>query len=53
MQPRESKTNYHFFMSLFKSAIRIIGCIYLAKGDLFKAGALLGFAETLGIAEEM
>lgn len=52
MQPKESKTNYHFIFSLLKSAIRIVACFFLAKQELLVAGLLFAAAETLGIIEE-
>ena len=55
MQQRESKTNWHFNISLFKSGIRIFAGIALLYADqwYFKtAGGLLIGAEILGILEE-
>jgi hypothetical protein len=52
MQKKESKTNKHFYFSMAKSFIRILGCTYLFYGDYKGAAILLAFAEGLGIAEE-
>lgn len=52
MQPKESKTNYHFIFSLLKSAIRIVACFFLAKQELFASALLFAGAETLGVIEE-
>ncbi len=43
----------HFYISLVKSFIRIIGCGFLMSGNLLVAGFLLLSAEILGIAEEI
>jgi|TARA_B100000941_G_scaffold267048_1_gene222747 hypothetical protein len=43
----------HFYISLVKSFIRIIGCGFLMNGNLLVAGFLLLSAEVLGIAEEI
>ena len=53
MQERESNTNCHFRISIFKSALRIIAgiafiCEYVATG-----GCFLVVAEVLGIIEEL
>lgn len=44
----------HFYISLVKSALRILGCIavLLGGGIIYLASAFL-LAELLGIAEEM
>lgn len=53
MQPKESKSNRHFNISLAKSVIRITAGIWLAAGNLPVAGTLLVVAEILGILEEL
>ena len=53
MQPKESKSNRHFNISLMKSATRIAAGINLSIGNLWYAGVLLVIAEFLGIAEEL
>lgn len=52
MQPKESKTNKHFRVSMFKSGIRMFGCAALMLGNIMAAGSLLFIAECLGVAEE-
>jgi hypothetical protein len=52
MQEKESKSNWHFRVSVFKSMFRICAGSCLIIGDLFLAGILLVVAEILGIAEE-
>jgi len=53
MQEKESKTNWHFWISLTKSFIRIIAGFYLCLNEPMAAGCLLIGAEVLGIAEEL
>jgi len=53
MQVKESKTNWHFRISLVKSVLRMCAGVYLIMGDLVLAGSLLIAAEVLGIVEEL
>jgi hypothetical protein len=53
MQPKESKTNWHFRISILKSIIRIFAGTSLVIGDLALAGIFLVGAELLGILEEL
>lgn len=53
MQEKESKTNWHFRISLSKSSLRIGAGFALCYGDLLLTGVLLILAEVLGIAEEL
>ena len=53
MQPKESKTNWHFKISVFKSCLRIMAGITLIRGELVISGVLFVLAEVLGIAEEL
>ncbi len=53
IQPKESKTNSHFYISVVKSVLRFGACYGLFVGDLFTAAALFAVAEVLGIAEEI
>ena len=53
MQPKESKTNWHFKISVFKSCLRIMAGITLIRGELVISGVLFVLAEILGIAEEL
>ncbi len=43
----------HFYISLVKSAVRIVAGVALCFGSVFTAGALLIAAEILGILEEL
>jgi len=53
MQVKESKTNWHFRISLAKSFIRIVAGAMLVMGNLYIAGFSLVAAELLGIIEEL
>lgn len=52
IQPKDTSKG-HFYVSLVKSVIRIGAGGCLIQGNLFAAGALLIFAELLGIVEEL
>ena len=52
IQPRDTSEG-HFFVSLGKSAIRILAGVSLIYGSLVVCGALLIVAELLGIVEEL
>jgi len=53
MQPKESHSNTHFWISLVKSGIRIAACYCLFEARLQEAAGLFCIAEALGIAEEI
>lgn len=53
MQVKESKTNWHFRISLFKSCLRIMAGVTLIRGELVISGVLFILAEILGIVEEL
>lgn len=53
MQPKESKTNTHFWISIVKSGIRIGACYFLFDNKLHESAGLFCIAEALGIAEEI
>ena len=53
MQPKESKSNRHFTISLIKSVVRGFAAICLMTEHMWYAGGLLMIAELLGIAEEL
>ena len=52
IQPRDTSKG-HFYVSLAKSALRILAGIFLINGNLLIAGSLLILAEGLGIVEEL
>jgi hypothetical protein len=53
MQPKESKSNSHFWISLFKSVLRLTACWFLFNEQFGNTAILLGLAEILGIVEEL
>ena len=53
MQEKESKSNWHFRISLFKSCLRFAAAIAMIKNDFISAGVLFILAEVLGITEEL
>ena len=56
MQLKESKSSWHFTLSLTKSIVRIfagIALLYTQEWYFDAAGALLITAEILGILEEL
>lgn len=53
MQQKESNTNWHFYISIVKSVVRIAAGIALIMGSLKWGGLGLVFAEILGIVEEL
>ena len=52
IQPRDTSKG-HFYVSLAKSALRIVAGSNLVLGNLFWAGTFLILAEVLGIVEEL
>lgn len=52
IQPKDTSKG-HFYVSLAKSAIRIIAGLTLTQGMLLTAGSLIIIAEVLGIVEEL
>lgn len=53
MQLKESKTNSHFFLSIFKSLIRLVGYTLLFYNIIDGAAFTLIIAEGIGILEEL
>ena len=52
IQPRDTSRG-HFYVSLAKSAIRIVAGVCLVSGNFVFAGAGIILAEVLGIVEEL
>ena len=52
IQPKDPSKG-HFYVSLVKSAIRIVAGGCLIAGNLLMAGVCLIMAEVLGIVEEL
>ncbi len=53
IQPKESKSNSHFYISIVKSGLRFGACYCLFNSNLVGSAGLFAFAEVLGIAEEI
>ena len=53
MQEKESKTNWHYGISIVKSGIRIMAGITLINDQVLIAGILIILAEVFGIIEEL
>lgn len=52
VQPKDTSRG-HFYVSLAKSALRVIAGLSLIRGDIVMAGALFVAAEALGVLEEL
>lgn len=52
IQPRDTSKG-HFWVSMVKSAVRVVAGVCLITGNLLMAGVCLIMAEVLGIVEEM
>ena len=52
VQPKDTSRG-HFYVSLVKSAIRIVAGACLISGNLLMAGYCLIIAEMLGVVEEV
>ena len=52
IQPKDTSKG-HFYVSLAKSAIRIVAGVCLITGNLLMAGVCFIMAEVLGIVEEL
>ena len=53
MEPKESKSNKHFKLSMYKSGLRMIGCGAGMLGNLFVMASFFFVAEVLGVVEEL
>ena len=53
MQEKESKTSWHFKISIVKSILRIVAGTALIFSNFIAAGSFLVVAEILGILEEL
>jgi hypothetical protein len=52
IQPKDTSKG-HFYVSLVKSALRVVAGIALMIGHVWTAGVLLIAAEALGVVEEL
>ena len=53
MELKESNSKKHFYISLFKSVLRLVACYFLFNEQFGNAAITLGLAEVLGIVEEL
>ena len=53
IQPKESKSNSHFYISIVKSGLRFGACYALFFQNFVGSAILFALAEVLGIAEEI
>jgi hypothetical protein len=52
IQPKDTSPG-HFYVSLAKSALRILAGISLCSGYIYAGGLLIILAEVLGVIEEL
>lgn len=52
IQPKDTSKG-HFWVSMVKSAVRMVAGFWLISGNLLMAGVCIIFAEILGIVEEV
>ena len=53
IQPKESNSKSHFYISVVKSVLRFGACYFLFNEQFGNAAITLGLAEVLGIIEEL
>jgi hypothetical protein len=53
IQPKESNSKSHFYISLVKSGLRFGACYALFFQNFVGSAVLFALAEVLGIAEEI
>ena len=53
MELKESKSSKHFWISLFKSVLRLGACYFLFNEQFGNSAITFGLAELLGIVEEL
>lgn len=53
MQPKESNSKSHFYISIFKSILRLGACYFLFNEQFGNSAIVFGLAELLGIIEEL
>jgi hypothetical protein len=52
-QPKASNAKSHFYISLFKSVLRLGACYFLFNEQFGNSAITFGLAELLGIVEEL
>jgi len=53
MELKESNSKKHFYISLFKSILRLGACYFLFNEQFGNTAITFGLAEVLGIIEEL
>jgi hypothetical protein len=53
MELKESKSSKHFWISLFKSVLRLGACYFLFNEQFGNSAITFALAEILGIIEEL
>ena len=53
IQPKESNSKSHFYISLFKSVLRLVACYFLFNEQFGNSAITFALAEVLGIVEEL
>ena len=53
IQPKESNSKSHFYISVFKSVLRLGACYFLFNEQFGNTAITLGLAEILAIIEEL
>jgi hypothetical protein len=53
VQPKESNSKSHFYISIVKSVLRLGACYFLFNEQFGNSAIIFGLAEVLGIVEEL
>ena len=53
IQPKESNSNSHFYISVVKSVLRFGACYFLFNEQFGSSAVTFALAEVLGIVEEL
>ena len=53
VQPKESNSKSHFYISIVKSVLRLGACYFLFNQQFGNSAITFGLAEILGIIEEL
>jgi hypothetical protein len=53
VQPKESNSKSHFYISIVKSVLRLGACYFLFNEQFGNSAIIFGLAEILGIIEEL
>ena len=53
VQPKESNSKSHFYISIVNSVLRLGACYFLFNEQFGNSAIIFGLAEILGIIEEL